>query len=199
MKHLPVNLATAPVENVRRVRRWLRGVAATAAAVTLMHGLLVAWLSWPSQPTDGRAMTIRSTEVDAWQAEVEDLKQVADVSRGRAAAAAVEIGNAVISWRAIPWDDIFNDLEGLLPDRVRLELVQPAVEGGGDVRVSMVAAADDPARLQDLLLSLEAEPAFTEIYPTREERGPDGLYRMTLGARYLLSQNTAGGGSGGSR
>lgn len=185
-RRLLVNLATHPVERVRAARRIVNIVAVTLLAITAAHAAMFAWVSRePVQDVGAVSPTIDPAQIAAWQVEVDRLEAVADVQRARAAAAAVEVGNQLVGWRTIPWRSIFADLEEVLPKRVRLEVVAPSLAPGGGIDVQMTAAAEDTGPLQDLMLALEAHPAFTEVWPQREDSGVDAFTRLTLRARYV--------------
>jgi Tfp pilus assembly protein PilN len=193
MKRIPINLASEPVEAVRRARRIVGAAAIALLVVSVLH---LSWLAWATTADDseqGAADPVASVDtLRAWQQEVAELAAVADVQRARAAATAVEIANQLIAWRTIPWSAIFADLETLLPDRVRLEAVQPAIETDDVVRVSMTAAAADTGPLQGLLIALEESPRFVDVLPIREDVGQDGVRRMILVATYVRAFDPIG-------
>lgn len=196
MRTIPVNLSSEPVEAVRRARRVVGIAAAVLAGLTVLHALALWWVVDDEPPVvAGPAVPVETMR--AWQQEVSELSAVADVQRARQAAAAVELGNRLLVWHTIPWSAIFADLEGLLPDRVRLEAVQPGIDAGDEVRVSMTAASADTGPLQDLLIALEASPRFREVLPQREDLGQDGLARMQLWARYVREPDSAIAGTPG--
>lgn len=188
---IPVNLATHPVERVRAARRIVRIAAVTLLVITAAHVGLFAWVNWePEEEVGAAAPVIAPEQIAAWQAEVERLAAVADVQRARAAADAVEVGNTLVGWRTIPWRSILADLEEVLPRRVRFEVVAPSLAAGGGIEVQMTAAANDTGPLQDLMLALEAHPAFTDVWPQREDSGVDEFTRLTLRARYVPQETT---------
>lgn len=184
MTKLSVNLASQPIEAVRRARAVVRRVALGLAVVTLLHAAALGWLGREPAGEQVQVQTVEPATLERWQQEVTRLAEVADVQRARAAVTSVDMGNQLIAWRTIPWDAIFADLEAVLPERAKLESVQPGIEPGDEVRISIVAAARDTGPLQDLLIALEQHPSFAEVYPQQETTGLDGLERLTLQARY---------------
>ena len=186
MKSLPLNLASEPVERVRYARRVTGISLAVLAVVSLLHVGAIVWLQRDVADAAAAAAqpAVNEVELMLWQEEVGRLEEVADILRARQAAAAVATGNQLIAWRTIPWTAIFADLEAVLPDRARLESVQPAIDALGNVQVSMLAVARDTGPLQDLLIRLENHPHFARVFPQREEAGTDGLARITLVAGY---------------
>lgn len=186
-----VNLATHPVESVRAARRVVGLATVVLLAITAAHAAMFAWVN--SESADDSAVaapTIAPEQIADWRSEVDRLAEVADIQRARAAAAAVQVGNDLVGWRTIPWRSILSDLEEVLPRRVRFEVVAPSLAPGGGIEVQMTAAANDTGPLQDLMLALEAHPAFDEVWPQREDSGVDQFTRLTLRARYVPQEPT---------
>ena len=186
MSRFPVNLAKQPIEKVRAARRRVAYGAVATLLISLAHLTFLGWATdAPSVSQATSQIAIDASTLAEWQAEVDRLAAVADVKRARAAGVAVKSGNQLIAWRAIPWRSIFADLEQVLPQRARLAVVEPEIDGDGAVRIQMTAAAQDTDPLQDLLRKLELHPAFDEAWPIREEILPDGSSRMTLQVLYV--------------
>lgn len=185
MRPASLNLATQPFSRVRRARRVVGRVALVLVLVTALHAGWLAWLTREPAIEHVVVAPVDPATLQRWQREVEQIAQAADVQRARAAVTAVALGNQLVAWRTIPWEAIFSDLEQVLPERVKLESVQPGIETGDTVRISIVAAARDHGPLHDFFIEIEAHPRFTEVYPQQETTGLDGLERLTLQARYL--------------
>ena len=183
---IPINLAAQPVERTRAVRRVLGLLGVVLAVVTVVHAGLFLWVTREQGDLDVTPRpAVAPEQLAAWRAEVDRLAEVADVDRARMAAGAVDLGNELINWRTIPWRSIFADLEEVLPRRVRLEVVAPGIGAEESLEVQLTAAARDTGPLQDLMLALEAHPAFADVWPTREDAGVDEFVRLTLRARYV--------------
>lgn len=192
MRGALLNLATEPIETVRRRRRLTAIAGVVVLAVSLAHAGAIWWLQ---RQADAVAAADATPAVDtetmrAWQQEVAEIVAVGDMDRARGVIGAVELGNQLIAWRTIPWSAIFTDLEELLPDGVRLESVQPGVDAVDQVRISMQAVAADTGPLQDLLIRLEGHAHFADVFPQREEASDDGMSRLLLVARYLPASQT---------
>jgi len=183
---IPVNLAAQPVERLRSARRVVLIAGAVLLTASVVHAALFVWVGrGPVEAQVGPRPAIAPEQVAAWRAEVDRLAAVADIQRARAAVAGVDAANELIGWRTIPWRSIFADLEQVLPRRVRLEIVAPGLAPEGGVEVQLTAAARDTGPLQDLMLALEAHPAFSQVWPQREDSGVDEFFRLTLRTRYL--------------
>ena len=186
MRRAPVNLASRPIERVRAARRSVAVAAVAALLLTAGHVVLAWWVSVPAPEAETVVVDAPDTEtLLGWEREVDRLAAAADPVRARSVSTAVGIANEIVSWRGLPWGALFSTLEEALPPRARLELVQPASEASGAVRVSLIAVAGERAPLQELLLALESQSSLSEVYPVREEIGLDGLVRMTIQARFV--------------
>ena len=185
MRILPVNLANRPIEQVRRLRRYVTLSATVLLSLTAAHAYLLGQFATEAVPVLRPRDLPDGEQVERWRMETAELKAVAEPQRVQRIAAAAAVASELIAWQTLPWGALFSALETALPERVRLETVQPVTQSDGSVRVSMIAAAADPEELQILLAALEAHAALAQVFPTREETGPDGLARLTLEARYL--------------
>lgn len=187
MRRVPVNLATVPYERARHVRRALLGAMVVVALLSVLHAgaavQLVVGEMASQDPAPAGAERSFAAMVGDWQEESAALAAAADPARTRQLAEAVELANGLISWHALPWEPLFAALEEALPEDVRLELVRPSSEADG-VSVELVAASRSRSPLGSLLVALEGQPALSRVVPTREDRGDDGRYRMTIRATY---------------
>jgi Tfp pilus assembly protein PilN len=179
MRRIPVNLATNPIEQ----RQWLRRVrlvsVAVAAGITVLHLLLAGTL--PDEP--GSAVTDREAvqPLRAWSAEVAETLTTADPGEARRVAVAAGLANALIDQRVFPWGRLFSALEEIIPDDVRLEIIQPITSVDG-VRVTLTAASASGESLREFLAALEERPEFHAVYPGRQLLGPDGELRLSVEA-----------------
>jgi Tfp pilus assembly protein PilN len=179
MKHLPVNLASNPIEQ----RRWLRRVKIAAVAVALLvsvlHGLLA--FSLLDTPQD-RAPDLQALRELRYQgSDVLDMVTNADPREARSMAVAVGLANALIQQRTFPWAGLFTMLEQTLPDDVRLEIIQPLATVDG-VRLTLTAASASGDSLLAFLGALEQRPELVAVYPGRQMIGADGDLRLSVEA-----------------
>lgn len=182
MRRLPVNLATHPVEAVRRARRWMGAAALLLVLLSGLHLLVARQLATalgpppPDPSREGEALA-------DWGRELAGLAAAAEPRRAQRVAEAVAAVNELLARRSVPWNELFAVLEATLPGDVRLELVQPLRQPEG-VRVSLVAASPSRDALQRFLTELEARAEFEAVYPVRMQEGTDGHHRLTLEARH---------------
>jgi Tfp pilus assembly protein PilN len=179
MKRIPVNLASHPIEQRQWLRRVKRLSLGAAAILTAAH-LLFAWflLGQPIEavPTEDVLQPLR-----AWSAEVEEATAAANPQQAGNLAVSVALSNALIDQRVFPWGSLFSALEQIMPDDVRLEIIQPVATVDG-VRVTMTAASASGDSLLDFLSALEGRSEFYAVYPGRQSLGLDGDLRLSVEA-----------------
>lgn len=190
-----VNLASEPHERRRLARRVAATTAVIVLSITVVHGL-VAWRLLaagvgPEPQIETEDATEALEQIGAWERQTERIAALATAGRARSTADAVVVANDVIARRTFPWGDLFAVLEESLPEDVRLGQVQPTATADG-VRVDLVAAARQRARLVEFLEALERADGLREVFPVLQERGASGEWRLAIRARYAGRQ---GGGS----
>lgn len=179
MKRIPVNLATNPIEH----RQWLRRVKLVAIQVAVVLTALHALVAWTllDQPRVEAPDQEVIEPLRAWGAEVENTMATADPRGARSLAVSVDLANALINQRAFPWGRLFSAVETVIPDDVRLEIIQPVATGDG-VRVTLTAASSSGDSLLEFLAELEGRSEFYAVYPGRQTVGPDGDLRLSVEA-----------------
>jgi len=179
MKQIPVNLASNPIEQ----RQWLRRVKLIAFEVAAVLSVLHVLLAW-TVFDEPRAVETGQEVVEplrAWGAEVESTMATADPRGAQRVAVSVGLANALIDQRAFPWGRLFSALETIIPDDVRLEIIQPVATVDG-VRVTLTAASISGESLLEFLSALEGRSEFYAVYPGRQTVGVDGDLRLSVEA-----------------
>jgi Tfp pilus assembly protein PilN len=174
-----LNLATNPLENDHR---FVFG-AAVIAAVGVIALIGLSWKAYSVRQADQQ----RRAEVSAIQNEVNSLDQrrqslesffnSQDVLQLRDRSAYL---NGLIQERSFPWTRIFMDLEGILPEGVRVVNIAPKLVSGHVELHMVVGAVSDESKLK-FLRALETSKSFSQVALTSENRpqrvnDPDKVY-----------------------
>ncbi len=179
MKRIPVNLASHPIEHRQWLSRVKRVCLGGAIGLTAVH-LLLAWFL-VDQPQQVAPDADILQPLRTWSTEVEEAVADADPREAQRLAISVGLANALIEQRAFPWGNLFSALEQIMPDDVRLEIIQPVATPDG-VRVTMTAASASNDSLLEFLSALEARSEFYAVYPGRQSVGFDGDLRLSVEA-----------------
>jgi len=182
-----INLATRPYIDARRFyAQW----AMLLLPLLLLAGLLAGYAALSLVRSREVAAKVRQTRA-----------RIAELDRNRALAEEVmnrpqnrdtrdqsRFLNAMIARKAFSWTQVFEELERVMPDRVRVLGISPEVK---DNRVLLVlrVAAETRADAQELLRRMENSPSFrqpqlrSEDVTTSQERGTQ--VRFDVAAYYV--------------
>jgi len=181
-----INLATQPYEDARRFYlQW----GALLLALVVIAAVLIS-LVVKSQ---------RSSRDIALKVAVE-RRQIAEVDRERAAAEAIlnrpenrdvrdksRFLNALIARKAFSWTQVFSDLEKIVPSRVRIVSIHPAVNPQDQLEIHLEAIGDTREKAIELMRRMEEAPSFREAQ-LRQERPESGMsagVEFTIVAQYI--------------
>jgi type IV pilus assembly protein PilN len=183
---IPINLASEPF---RRDRPQLLAYGVCAMALVALLGVLIFLIfSERDRLRETRA------SVDTLNTELQKISsqqaQLDATLRQPANAEVLErsvLLNALIERKSISWVKIFSDLEGVLPNNVKIIQVRlPQITARNEVTLDMEVGAQDPAQVIEFLKRLEASPVFGQTSnprstpPTQNEP----LYRYQVTVNY---------------
>jgi Tfp pilus assembly protein PilN len=161
-----LNLATSPLESRRRFAL----TAALAGSVVVLALLLLSWhayAGWHADRDHRRRMAQLEREMNDLREQrgaLEHFFGQPDIAKLRDRAAFL---NGLIEQRSFPWTKIFMDLEGSLPEGVRVVSIAPKMSNGRVEVKLVVGAASDESKLK-FLRALEASKEFSRIQVVAE-------------------------------
>jgi len=156
-----INLASQPYENARRFfLEW--GVA--LGILLIFSGLLVfaAARTWRADHALARSIADERARLerlnDQEKADLEILNKGANKEvRERAQAI-----NALILRKEFSWTRIFTDLEKMMPSRLHVVSIAPALTENGDIEIRMSVAGDSRDKAIELVQNIEKAPDFRD-------------------------------------
>ena len=184
MKPIHLNLAARPYRDYRPVY-----------AVVVVLSLLTAFLMLNNVETYYRY--IRETK--STRAKIADIEaQTAAEKRKEATAkqrvASLDLArldqqtrfiNAKLAERAFSWSRLFDELESILTDDVRLVSVSPSFSDEGPITLRMDFEAKSGDGMITTINRMNADPQFRDAFPQNETSRDDGTYVFSLSAMYL--------------
>lgn len=191
-----INLAARPFVNERPVRR--------AALLLLVAGLALAAVNGWLYTRYALSRSASAGELERMEAQIEvEERQIAELSRQLAAAdltqqnELVRFLNQRIAARTFGWSVLFDRLEDLLPEDVRLVSLSPRQAERGPRRPSaqqdapeqrfdlaLAGVAREPEAVLELIDALFADPAFRDPN-LHQENFRDREVHFTLDVVYL--------------
>ena len=180
-----INLATQPYEDAQRFYlQWGGLVLALAVITALLLGLVVR---------------SHNASRDIARKVAQERKQIAEIDRERAAAEAIlnrpenrdvrdksRFLNALIVRKAFSWTQVFSDLEKIVPPRVRIVSIHPAVNASNQLEIHLDAIGDSREKAIELVRRMEESPTFREaqLRVERPEANNPGV-DFTIVAEYV--------------
>ena len=187
MSWIAPNLAHAPFENLRPLRRISLALATLALLLTAWN--VGTWLRTGAGAAEKGAELERLTlETEKRKAEIATLEAELSAVDLDAMNEQVEFLNERIADRAFSWNGFFDDLAEVIPPGVRIRQLAPARQRGAErsprrqarkttgevVEISLTAEAEDGEQELELIDRLFAHPRFESPDLSRDAVRPGG-------------------------
>ncbi len=183
MKPIHLNLAARPYRDYRPVY-----------AVVVVLSLLTAFLMLNNVETYYRY--IRETK--STRAKVAEVETQARIEKQKEESAKQRVEhldlarldqqtrfiNAKLAERAFSWSRLFDELESILADDVRLVSVSPNFNEEGPIELQMDFEAKSGDGMITTINRMNTDPQFSDAFPRNETARDDGTYVFSLSARY---------------
>ena len=184
MKPLHLNLASRPYRDYRPVY-----------AVVVAMSLITAFLMLNNVETyyrytrDTHSTRAKIASIEAQTQKERELEQsVQQRIKGldlRRLSAQTRFVNAKLAERAFSWSRLFDELESILTDDVRLVSVSPSFSDEGPISLRMDFEAKSGDGMITTINRMNTDPQFSDAFPRNETARDDGTYVFSLTARYL--------------
>lgn len=194
MSWIAPNLAQAPFENLRPLRRISLILAILALLLTIWN--VGTWMRTGAGAAEKGAELERLTvETGRKKAEIETLEAELAAVDLEAMNERVEFLNERIADRAFSWNAFFDDLAEVIPPGVRIRQLAPARQreterrasagrerraGDEVVEISLVAEAEDGGQELELIDRLFAHPRFESPDLSRDAARPGGPHEFAF-------------------
>jgi len=181
-----INLATQPYEDARRFYlQWGGLLLLLAVLAAVLLGLVLR--SQRASRDIARKVAVERT-------------QIAEIDRERAANEAIlnrpenrdvrdksRFLNALIVRKAFSWTQVFSDLEKIVPPRVRIVSIHPAVNTSSQLEIHLEAIGDSHDKAIELVRRMEESPTFLQprVQAERYESGTTPGVDFTIVAQYV--------------
>ncbi|NIM60825.1 MAG: hypothetical protein GTO30_03995 [Acidobacteria bacterium] len=193
MRPLDLNLATRPYSNNMLV--WAAYVALLAAAVFFSYWNISSYRHYRAEL---EALDLEQGNMDQERIDLtarhgkvlRDVRKYDRVAINRRTTKA----NEVIEWRAFSWTRLFNRLEEVLPNNIKMTSIRPIFRGRdreteeADSRPQMPVKVEGLARDWDSLFELETDliddPSFGRVLPRNIDKRDNGELAFSIEFTY---------------
>ncbi|MEP7355470.1 MAG: hypothetical protein ABI824_19750 [Acidobacteriota bacterium] len=182
--YIPINLSTEPFRRDRPI------FLASVACALLLAGLLVAqgllfWNEHSSAEETRRSVDSMRTQLATIQTEQSKVTTTLQDPVNSEVLVRSYLLNGLVQRKSISWARLLADIEGVLPDKVRVIQVRlPQVNAHNEVTLDMEVGSQQPEQMVEFIKKLEGSPLFGAVSlarsdpPTQNE--PLFRYRLTV-------------------
>jgi len=167
-----LNLAPRPFVNQAIAKTLLALLGLAALALTIVNAVI---LLSPSDVAGGGEERIRAAEANldemlTYSQEVREALDNVDYSQ---LSTRIDYANGLIGQRALNWSRLFDRLEELTPERMRMLRISPTARGEGIV-LGLLIEAQQNEQVRLFLRALEQSPYFLDVMPRNQAQNTDG-------------------------
>ena len=189
-----INLASQPYENARRFfTQW--GLALLALFIVSGLVVIAAARSWRVSHSLNRSISEERDRLDKLNAQEKADLAILNKDQNRDVRDHSAAVNALILRKELSWTRIFSDLEKILPARLHITSITPALTVADQIEVRMQVGGDSREKAIEFLQNMEKAPDFRDTRLISEIATPKGgtsdPYTFEFSALYLPAAATA--------
>jgi type IV pilus assembly protein PilN len=166
-----INLASRPYEDSSSL--WVRWGGALAVLVLITTVLLYSALSgWLSARKDRNLIAQRQQQIADRDQEKSKAEAILNLPENRSTRDRSQFLNDLFRRKAFSWTRVFEDLERVMPARLHVVSIQPAM-ADNELEIKLVVAGESRERALELVRKMESSQRFhqTQIQQESSEVG----------------------------
>jgi type IV pilus assembly protein PilN len=164
---LDINLASQPYEDARHF--WMRwGTAAGVLGLLTLILLTLDITGWVDARRDRVAINQAKTMIARRDAVRANAEQILNLPKNRTTRDESQFLNQLIERKSFSWTQVLESLEKVMPPRVHLVSISPALDEDKQLVLKMMVAGDSRDRAVELVRRMEDSRRFAQTYIVRE-------------------------------
>ncbi len=184
---LDINLASQPYEDARQF--WMRWGTALAMAVILTLALATYTISnWMAARRDHATIANYRAEIAQRDRKREQAEEFLNRPENRATRDQSQFLNELIERKTLSWTHVLEDLEKVMPARVHLISIHPALDEDNQLTLKMAVGGNDRDKALELPRRMEESGHFTQTYIESESgaaAGTGDTVQLNINAVYV--------------
>jgi type IV pilus assembly protein PilN len=185
---LDINLATQPYQDARRF--WLRwgpslGLLSLLTLI-LLYSVVMGWIAARQDRREISSFRAQIAERDRERAKAE---ATLNLPENRSTRDRSQFLNELFQRKAFSWTKVFEDLERVMPARVHVVSISPALGTENQLEIKLVVAGDSRERGLELVHKMELSQRFeqTHIDQERVQAGQTSgdIVQLEISAQYV--------------
>lgn len=164
---LDINLASRPYEDARQF--WMRwGTAAGVLGLLTLILLTLDITGWVDARRDRVSINQAKTMIAQRDAVRANAEQILNLPKNRTTRDESQFLNQLIERKSFSWTQVLESLEKVMPPRVHLVSISPAVDEDNQLVLKMIVAGDSRDRAVELVRRMEESRRFAQTNIVRE-------------------------------
>jgi type IV pilus assembly protein PilN len=183
-----INLATRPYEDSSSL--WLRwGGALAALGLFTLILLYLVLTGWGLARKSRSLIAQREQQIAARDEEKAKAEAILNLPENRSTRDRSQFLNDLFLRKAFSWTQVFQDLERVMPTRLHLVSIHPAMAPENQLEIKMVVAGESRDRALELVRKMESSQRFqhTQIEQEQNQAGqaPGDNVQFDISAVYV--------------
>jgi type IV pilus assembly protein PilN len=183
-----INLATQVYRDSGPV--WLRWGGALAALALFTLILLYSVLSgWSAARKDRSLMAQREQQIADREREKTKAEATLNLPENRSLRDRSQYLNELFQRKAFSWTKVFEELERVMPARLHVVSIQPAMAPDNQLEIKLVVAGESRERAQELVRKMEGSARFRQTHIEQESaqqgQAPGDSVQFNISALYV--------------
>jgi type IV pilus assembly protein PilN len=183
-----INLATQPYEDLRQF--WMRwGVGVAALGIVTLVLLYSALAGLMSARNDHDLIRQRREQIATRDAEKVQAEALLNLPLNRNTRDRSNFLNDAFQHKAFSWTRVFEDLEQVMPPRLHVVSIQPAMAEDNQLQIKLVVGGESRERAEELVKKMEGSEHFQETHieseSTQAGRGAGDAVVFDITANYV--------------
>jgi len=192
---LDINLASQPYEDARQF--WMRwGTAASVLGLLTLILLTLDVTGWVDARRDRTSINRAKTMIAQRDAVQANAEQILNLPKNRTTRDESQFLNQLIERKSFSWTQVLESLEKVMPPRVHLVSISPALDEDNQLVLKMIVAGDSRDRAVELERRMEDSRRFAQTYIVREahmESQTGDSEQVEIAAVYVPEEASAAG------
>ena len=168
---IDINLATHPYEDSGPLwLRWGGGLAALGLLTLIL--VYSAMAGWASARKDRNLIEQRQQQIADRDQEKAKAEEILDLPANRSTRDRSQFLNDLFQRKAFSWTRVFEDLERVMPARLHVVSIQPAMAPDNELAIKLVVAGESRDRALELVRKMESSQRFQQTRIEQENTQP---------------------------
>jgi type IV pilus assembly protein PilN len=157
--HFQINLATQPYQDARRF--WLRwGGALAGLSLVALVVVYTALAGWGAASKDRDLIRERQRQIAQRDQQKARAEATLNLPENRTTRDRSKFLNDLFQRKAFCWTRVFEELERVMPARLHVVSIQPAMAPGNQLEIKLMVAGDSRERALELVRKMETSQRF---------------------------------------